>query len=476
MGCTSNSSVEVNKIDKNEKNLDEPLEAEELPIIFNKEKKTTNYSSSSSTRIKKINKDPEVINWQINIQNQLIHRIKYGSEKVDTTNKIIEEEDNEESYDISKEEKQNIIYNNNYNNNYYNNNYYSNENKKDNNNSNSDVIKNSLENENKKEKEKEKVKEKKRVLRNNNKNKVKKNIKTNQKTDKEINDKNVNNEEKIQNKYNTIDINEDVNDIKNDIANYYSENNKINNNKYNLGYNYENNIENKSIDVISKKSDDNNSDNLKNIKKSNIKSPSFKRMKTKTSKEPYIFKTVKNNYGFVNSIKINAPYFLSEYLIPIWFEKETCIKFNSTGKWRIDKNYAYTDSGGMPTSNTIDFNYGALVGRIGLGSPFLIPANDSVYITKNEGPLYLKMSLPKKLDVSPEGTIEVLVYDGVAMSIEEIYQKIGWKQDNMKYVIKEPSELENNLINTFNNLRMNPVLFYEQNIRDNLSILMMIAI
>ena len=29
MGCTSNSSVEVNKIDKNEKNLDEPLEAEE---------------------------------------------------------------------------------------------------------------------------------------------------------------------------------------------------------------------------------------------------------------------------------------------------------------------------------------------------------------------------------------------------------------------------------------------------------------
>lgn len=80
MGCTSNSSVEVNKIEKNEKNLDEPLEAEELPIIFNKEKKTTNYSSTSSSRIKKINKDPEVINWQINTQNQLIHRIKYGCE------------------------------------------------------------------------------------------------------------------------------------------------------------------------------------------------------------------------------------------------------------------------------------------------------------------------------------------------------------------------------------------------------------
>jgi hypothetical protein len=262
-----------------------------------------------------------------------------------------------------------------------------------------------------------------------------------------------------------------MNDIKNDIVNYYSENNKINNNIYKLGYYNENNFENKSIDNLSKKNDDNKSDNINNIKKSNIKSPSVKKMKTKISKEPYIFKTVKNNYGFVNSIKINAPYFLSEYLIPIWFEKEVCIKFNSTGKWRIDKNYEYTDSGGMPTSNTIDFNYGALVGRIGLGSPFLIPAKDSVYITKNEGPLYLKMNLPKKLDVSPEGTIEVLVYDGVAMPIEDIYKKIGWKQDNMKYAIKEPSELENNLINTFNNLRMNPVLFYEQNIRDNQNVI-----
>ena len=459
MGCTSNSSVEVNKIDKDEKNFYEPLEPEELPIIFNKEKKTTNYSSSSSSRIKRINKDPEVINWKINTQNQLIHRIKYGSEKVDTTNKIIEEE-NEESYDISKEEKQNNIYNNIYNNNIY----YSNENRKDNN-SISDIMNNSLENENKKEI--------KRVLKNNNKNKVKTNNKINKdKIGIEINDKNVNNKEKIQNKYsNNIDNSEDMNDIKNDIVNYYSENNKLNNNIYKLAYYNDNNFENKSIDNYSKKSDDNKSDNIKNIKKSNIKSPSVKKMKTKISKEPYIFKTVKNNYGIVNSIKINAPYFLSEYLIPIWFEKEVCIKFNSTGKWRIDKNYEYTDSGGMPTSNTIDFNYGALVGRIGLGSPFLIPANDSVYITKNEGPLYLKMNLPKKLDVSPEGTIEVLVYDGVAMPLEEIYKKIGWKQDTMKYAIKEPSELENNLINTFNNLRMNPVLFYEQNIRDNQNII-----
>lgn len=56
-----------------------------------------------------------------------------------------------------------------------------------------------------------------------------------------------------------------------------------------------------------------------------MKSSSIKRMKTKTSKELSIFKTVNNNYLIANSIKINAPYFLSEYLIPIWFEKESYI-------------------------------------------------------------------------------------------------------------------------------------------------------
>ena len=62
-----------------------------------------------------------------------------------------------------------------------------------------------------------------------------------------------------------------MNDIKNDIENYDRENNKMNNFKYNLGYNKENNFENKTIDNISKKSDDNNSDIIKNISKSNIK-------------------------------------------------------------------------------------------------------------------------------------------------------------------------------------------------------------
>ena len=121
----------------------------------------------------------------------------------------------------------------------------------------------------------------------------------------------------------------------------------------------------------------------------------------------------------------------------------------------------------MASPHTINFNYGALVGRIGSGESFMISGEEFSYITKNEGPLYLRINLPKKLKVSPEGTMEVRIYDGTVMPIEEIYEKIGWKEDYMKYELTEPSEIENILINTFNNLRMNPILFYEKNIRDS---------
>ena len=124
----------------------------------------------------------------------------------------------------------------------------------------------------------------------------------------------------------------------------------------------------------------------------------------------------------------------------------------------------------MPSSHTIGLNYGALVGRIGSGKPFMISPN-CTYTSKTDGPLYLRNNLPKKMDVKPEGTMEVKVYDGICMPIEEIYEKIGWKENNINNSTIEISELENNLILTINNLRMNPILFYEQNIRDNKKII-----
>lgn len=125
----------------------------------------------------------------------------------------------------------------------------------------------------------------------------------------------------------------------------------------------------------------------------------------------------------------------------------------------------------MPSPRTVAFNYGSLVARIGSGPPFMILPNDFSYTTKTEGPLYLKMFLPKNIDINPEGNLEVKIYDGKCMPIEEIYEKIGWREGNLENPIKETSDLENNIVITVNQLRMNPILFYEQNIKNSQNII-----
>ena len=112
-------------------------------------------------------------------------------------------------------------------------------------------------------------------------------------------------------------------------------------------------------------------------------------------------------------IKVNASYFLKEELIPIWFEKDIYIKFITKAKWRIDRKYNYTDSKGMPSSRSLGFNYGAAIARIGSGPKFILQPNDFTYLNKFEGPLYLRMNLPKNLDVCPEGNMEIKVFDGI---------------------------------------------------------------
>ena len=186
----------------------------------------------------------------------------------------------------------------------------------------------------------------------------------------------------------------------------------------------------------------------------------------KINKEPFTLKTMKGDSINISTLKINAAYFLREYLIPIWFEKDMFVKFATTGKWRIDKTCGFTDTKGMPTPNTLDFNYGACLARIGSSEPFVILPNNFTYITKNAGPLYIKMNLPRKLKVHPEGQIEMNIFDGKVLPIEEIYKRIGWKENNMKYENDKGSEIENGLMTAINNLRMNPVLFYEKYFRE----------
>lgn len=187
---------------------------------------------------------------------------------------------------------------------------------------------------------------------------------------------------------------------------------------------------------------------------------------TKKGKEPFIIREKKTDSCNIVIIKINATYFLREYLIPVWFEKNTFIKFVTKGKWRIDKNYEYTDSSGMPSSRNLVFNYGALVARVGSNPAFLLPSNEYTYHAKKGGPLYLRINLPKKVKVNPEGSMEVRIFDVELMTMEEINKKIGWKQKVIKYEVEESTEFEQNLANDINDLRMNPVLFYERNVKN----------
>ena len=251
-------------------------------------------------------------------------------------------------------------------------------------------------------------------------------------------------------------------DVSNDLNN--NENNNLNNNNDNTNIN--NNIDTTNDKNISSNNILEKYFNTKKMNKSSIKKSSIK-----INKEPFILKTIKEETYSLTTIKINATYFLKEYLIPIWFEKDSFIKFSTSGKWRIDKKYDFTDTKGMPTSNTLDFNYGACIARVGTGAPFIILPGDFTYITKTEGPLYLRMNLPRRLKMNPEGKIEIKIYDGEALPIEQIYEKIGWKENNTRYGDNKGSDLENSLMSAINNLRMNPVLFYQKYLRDVQNIL-----
>ena len=214
-------------------------------------------------------------------------------------------------------------------------------------------------------------------------------------------------------------------------------------------------------------------------KSSSIKSYNRKSINKKRKKKPFIISVVEDSNFKKIQIIINASSFLEEYTMPIWCPKDSYIKFKVKGEWRIDKLYQYTTSKGLPSNNTGGFGYGALVGRIGNDNKFVI-VDDKAVMVKEDGPLYLKQLLPKHMKIEPEGKLEVNVYDGEYMEVEEINKRIGWKENNSvnndeinnensekKMSEKEREEIdktnfEKKLRNNMNNLRMNPLQFYEQ--------------
>lgn len=240
------------------------------------------------------------------------------------------------------------------------------------------------------------------------------------------------------------------------------------------------------------------------IPKSNKK---LKNKNTQQKKKPFIISETQTDPYKKVKITINASSFLDEYMMPIWCPKNVYIKFRVEGKWRIDKQYDYTDSKGLKSNHSKNFNYGALIGRIGKKNNdelsekekekktranslynqdnFLV-ANEAAFFVKEEGPLFLRPNLPKNMKIKPEGKLEVFVYDGDYMSIPDINEKIGWLENativgekSERSKTKSPNknkaniielnekEIENALIKNINNLRMNPSMYYEKYISFN---------
>mgnify|MGYP002627168303 CR=1 FL=1 len=219
---------------------------------------------------------------------------------------------------------------------------------------------------------------------------------------------------------------------------------------------------------------------MNNKDSNNIRNINNKSINKKKRKKPFIISSVEDSDIKKIKIIINANTFREEYTMPIWCQKDSYIKFKVKGKWRIDRLYQFTDSKGLPSNNTGGFGYGALIGRIGNKDKFVV-CDDKAVIVKEEGPLHLKQLLPKNMKIEPEGRLEVNVYDGEYMDVEEINKKIGWIENNtLNYEQNNQEENEDNLIslkkrdekdkkdfekklrNNLNNLRMNPLIFYEQ--------------
>ena len=251
-----------------------------------------------------------------------------------------------------------------------------------------------------------------------------------------------------------ININQDnKNNNNNSNENDESTSNNINQNK-----NYKKNL---ITDELSSEIKAFNVDNHLNLQFLSI--PKKKQNNTNNNNQENGFE-IKNNLQFI-SLTIKAEYFLKETLLPIWINKGEYAKFMVKGKWRMGPNFPLTDSSGIPTSYSINFNYGALLGRIGQENCFLIK-DSTIQNTENGGQLSLRMNLPKnKTNIHPSGSLNIKIFDGIVMNQNEINKKIGWLEMSKLSQNKIFNKLEQSIINNLNNLRMNPVLFYEKNVQ-----------
>ena len=118
-----------------------------------------------------------------------------------------------------------------------------------------------------------------------------------------------------------------------------------------------------------------------------------------------------------------------EAMYPIWIEKDSEIKFNVNGKWKVDSKNECTSIGiennEINTNRNLDnednFNNGALIGRIFNDKPFVIYDNLTIN-SKVSGPLFLRMNIKNTFSkILPSGKLNVKIIGAKNVNSYEDY-------------------------------------------------------
>ena len=197
---------------------------------------------------------------------------------------------------------------------------------------------------------------------------------------------------------------------------------------------------------------------------------------------------IKKEFSNSNMTILNLTIYANRFeaMYPIWIEKDSEIKFNVNGKWKVDSKNECTSTGieSNEINTTINlndednFNNGALIGRIFNDKPFVIYDNLTIN-SKVSGPLFLRMNIKNTFSkILPSGKLNVKIIGAKNVnSYEEIDEMIGWDKnlkeieynDNEKNFFVKLSMIDKETIIYLNKVRFNSNLFciqYLNNIKN----------
>ena len=197
---------------------------------------------------------------------------------------------------------------------------------------------------------------------------------------------------------------------------------------------------------------------------------------------------IKKEFSNSNMTILNLTIYANRFeaMYPIWIEKDTEIKFNVNGKWKVDSKNECTSTGieSNEINTTINlndednFNNGALIGRIFNDKPFVIYDNLTIN-SKVSGPLFLRMNIKNLFNkILPSGKLNVKIFGAKNVnSFEEIDEMLGWDKnlkeieynDNDKNFFIKLSFIDRETIIYLNKARFNSNLYsiqYLDNIKN----------